>query len=220
MSKRKYALDILEETGMLGSKPCFTPLMSNTKFLFETTDKLQNLNPYRRLIGKFLYLTNIRPNITFVVELFSQFVQEPTVHHQQVVQDILRYIKANLAHGLFFNSESEVHIKAFNYSDWASCPNTRHSTTDYFLFRGYYLISWKTKKQHIVSRSSSEAEYKALMAIARELQLINYILRDLHVQTPDLATLYYDNQSTHHITHNPSFHERMKHIDIDLPCDS
>jgi len=56
--QRKYALDILEETRMLGSKPCFTPLMSNTKLIFETRDKLQNLNPYRRLIGKLICLTN------------------------------------------------------------------------------------------------------------------------------------------------------------------
>jgi len=88
---------------MLGSKPCFTPFTSNTKFLFETIDKLQNPNPYRGLIGKLLYLTNTKPDITFFIQLFSQFVQEPTVYHQQVVQHILRYIKANPAHELFFN---------------------------------------------------------------------------------------------------------------------
>jgi len=86
LCQRKYAFDILEETGLLGSKPCLTPLMSNTKFLLEIIDKLHNRNPYRRLIGKLLYLTNIRLDITFVVQLLNQFVLEPTVHHQQVVQ--------------------------------------------------------------------------------------------------------------------------------------
>ncbi|XP_068466235.1 uncharacterized mitochondrial protein AtMg00240-like [Phaseolus vulgaris] len=90
-------------------------------------DKLQNPNPYRRIIGKLLYLTNTRPDITFVVQLLSQFVQEPIVHHQQVVQHVLHYIKANLVHGLFFNSESKVHIKVFSDSDWASSPDTRCS---------------------------------------------------------------------------------------------
>ena len=128
--------------------------------------------------------------------------------------NILRYIKANPAHGLFFNSEYEVHIKAFSDSDWASCPNTRRSTTGYCIFLSYYLISCKRKKQHTVSQSSSEAEYRALTTIACELQWINYILRDLHVQTRDPTTLYCDNQSACHIAYNPSFHERTQHIDI------
>jgi len=79
---------------MLASKPCFTPFMSNTKILFEIVDKLQNLNPYIRLIDKLLYLINTRPNISFDVQIIS--------HHQQVAQHVLCYIKANHAHGLFF----------------------------------------------------------------------------------------------------------------------
>jgi len=143
LCQRKYALDILEETGMLGSKPCFTPLMSNTKFLFETVDKIQNPNPYRRLISKLLYLTNTRLYITFVVQLLSQFVQEPSVRHQPVVQHILHYIKANHAHGLFFNNKYEVHIKTVSYSDWTFCPNTRYSTTDYCIFLATLLFPGK-----------------------------------------------------------------------------
>ena len=88
----KGALDILEETGTLESKPCSIPLMSNTKLFFESVDKLQNPNPYTRHIGKLLYLTNTRPDITFDVQLLSQFVQEPTTHHQHV----LLYINAQI----------------------------------------------------------------------------------------------------------------------------
>ena len=82
LCQRKYNLDILIETGMLGSKPCTTPLMSNNKIVFEDAEKLKNPESYRRLIGKLLYLTNTRPDITFNVHLRSQFVQEPTIHHQ------------------------------------------------------------------------------------------------------------------------------------------
>jgi len=116
----------------------FYSFMSNTKFLFETADKLQNPNPYRRIIGKLLYLTNTRPDITFVVQLLSQFVQEPIVHHQQVVQHVLHYIKANLVHGLFFNSESKVHIKVFSDSDWASSLDTRCSIMMWVDFRWFH----------------------------------------------------------------------------------
>ena len=117
LCQRKYVLDILTETGMLESKPCSTPLMSINKILFEAADKLPNPYSYRRLIGKLLYLTNTCPDISYVVHLLSQFLQEPTVHHHQVVQHILRYIKANPAQGLFFAADSEVQIKAFSYFD-------------------------------------------------------------------------------------------------------
>ena len=79
--QRKYALDILTDTGMLESKPSSTPLMSTNKILFEAADKLPNPDSYRRLIGKLLYLTNTRPDISYYVHLLSQFLQEPTVYH-------------------------------------------------------------------------------------------------------------------------------------------
>jgi len=101
---RKYSIDILAKTGMLGSKPCTTPLMSNNKTNFEDVKKLQNPEPYSKLIGKLLYLANTRPNITFGVHLLSQLLQEPIIHHQQAIQCILRYIIANPAKGLIFSS--------------------------------------------------------------------------------------------------------------------
>ena len=82
LCQRKYALNILEETGMLNSKPCQSPLMSNTKDLFDTNKIVHNTDSYQRLIGKLLYLTNSRPDISFSIHLLSQFVQGPTIHHR------------------------------------------------------------------------------------------------------------------------------------------
>ena len=83
------------------------------------------------------------------------------------------------------------------------------------MFLGTSLISWKPKKQNTVSRSSSEAEYRALATTTCELQWLSYLLRDLQVQTTDQSTLYCDSQSARQIAHNPTFHERTKHIDLD-----
>jgi len=216
LCQRKYALDILSETGMLDCKPCQTPLMNNTKILFDkTAEPVNDPDSYRRLIGKLLYLTNSRPDICYSVHLLSQFVQAPTIYHQQAAQHILRYLKTSPANGLFFAATNDIQIKAFSDSDWATCPDTRRSVTGYCVFLGNSLISWKSKKQSTVSRSSSEAEYRALATTTCEIQWLNYLLHDFHVQHTDQSVLYCDSQSARQIAHNPTFHERTKHIDLD-----
>lgn len=71
LCQRKYALDILSKTGMLDCKPSQSPLMTNTKVLFEKADPIKDPNSYRRLIGKLLYLTNSRPDICCSVHLVN-----------------------------------------------------------------------------------------------------------------------------------------------------
>ncbi|XP_014511379.1 uncharacterized protein LOC106770068 [Vigna radiata var. radiata] len=125
---------------------------------------LDDPSSYRRLIGKLLYLTNTRPDLCFSINLLSQFMQSPTDYHYQAIQHVLRYIKSKPSEGLFFSADSPTHLKAFSDSDWATCPNTRRSTTRFCVFLGSSLVSWKSKKQSIVSRSSTETEYRALAA--------------------------------------------------------
>jgi len=124
LCQRKYALDILSEIGMLDYKPSQSPLMNNTKILYDKAPLVKDPNSYRRLIGKLLYLTNFKPGICYFVHLLSQFVQALTIYHHQAAQHILRYIKASPANGLFFAASNNIQIKAFSDSDWATCPNT------------------------------------------------------------------------------------------------
>ena len=106
-------------------------------------------------------------------------------------------------------------LYAFSDADWAGCPITRRSTTGYCTYLGGNCISWSSKKQPTVARSSTEAEYRALASTTAELTWIVYILRDLGLYISQPPTLFCDNVSALHMTINPVFHARTKHIEID-----
>lgn len=171
LNQRKYYLELLSEAGLGGAKPALTPLESNahlTTVEFDNhvghTDdaELEDITGYQRLIGRLIYLTITRPYICFVVQLLSQFMQRPKQSHHEAALRVLRYLKGSPDLGLFFPQGSTSILTVYCDSDCAACPNTRRSVSGYVVKLGELLISWKSKKQHTVSRSSAEAEYHSM----------------------------------------------------------
>ncbi|XP_068474805.1 uncharacterized mitochondrial protein AtMg00810-like [Phaseolus vulgaris] len=141
ISQRKYALDIFEEIVLMNSKFVDTPMDPNVKLLPNQGEPLSDPEKYRRLVGKLNYLTIIRLDISFVVNVVSQFL----------------------------NSPCEDHWNAVIYADLAGSPFHRRSTFSYCVSIGDNLISWKSLKQSVVARSSVEAEYRAIASATCEL---------------------------------------------------
>ena len=169
---------------------------------------------YRRMIGRLMYLTISRPDVNFVVCKLSQYMSNPRVPHQQAQHQLLRYIKSALGQCLFFSVTSPLSLKAFADADWGRCLDSRRSTYEFIVFLGDPLLSSTTKMQPTISKSSAEAEYRALSVVLSELTWLVALLKEFQVDT-GLAMVFCDNQAAIHLLSNPTFHKRSKNIEID-----
>ena len=133
-----------------------------------------------------------------------------------LVKRILRYVRGTLDFGLQLHSSTVSSLTAYSDADWAGCPDTRCSTSGYAVFLGDNLVSWSSKRQPTVSRSSAEAEYRAVANAVAEVTWLRQFLLELHCPVHQASIVYCDNVSAAYLLTNPVQHQRTKHIEIDL----
>ncbi|CAJ2641032.1 unnamed protein product [Trifolium pratense] len=215
LSQSKYIANILEQARISDTRSADSPLELNVKYAPSDGVLLSDPTLYRTLVGSLVYLTITRPDIAYAVHIVSQFVVSPTTVHWAAVLRILRYLRGTQFQSLLFPSSSSLELHAYSDADWAGDPTDRKSTTGFCIFLGDSLISWKSKKQDIVSRSSTEAEYRAMATTTSEIVWLRWLLSDMGVSLSKATPMYCDNKSAIQIAHNSVFHERTKHIEID-----
>ncbi|GJZ46651.1 ribonuclease H-like domain-containing protein [Tanacetum coccineum] len=177
LSQRKYCLDLLSEFGLLACKPSAVPLEQNLKISSEPTlndPVIDKITEYQKLIGKLIYLTHTRPDISYVVHCLSQFMHRPLRSHLKIALKVLRYLKGSPGKGVHIIRCPKVSLETFVDADWAKCLITRKSVTGFCLFLNGSLVSWKSKKQNTLSKSTAEAEYRAMASLRNNLGLKDF----------------------------------------------
>ncbi|GJU13517.1 cysteine-rich receptor-like protein kinase 8 [Tanacetum coccineum] len=163
------------------------------------------------------YKLPIDPNLKLQADVGTPLtdLESPTSVHMQAVKHVLRYFLNSPGQGILLANDYALQLKAYCDSDWASCLMTKRSITGYCILLGDLPISWKSKKQAVVSRSLAEAEYRAMALTCYEVTWLVSLLKELGIKDLEPVDLYCDNQVALYIAENPVFHARTKHIEVD-----
>ena len=222
LGQEAFIGQIITRFGLDDARICSTPLNPNVD-LTPGSDHVSStlLSPsekttYREMIGSLMYLSVMtRPDITFAVSTLSKYLESPTTTHIIAVKRVIRYLKGTKHLRLTLGGH-EIDLAGYSDADWASQLH-RHSISGFAFFLGSGAISWSSKKQPIVTLSSTESEYVALTHSAKDIIWIQKLLFKFSpiISIPsNIPSLFCDNQGAIRLSSDSTFHARTKHIDV------
>ncbi|GJS51998.1 putative RNA-directed DNA polymerase [Tanacetum coccineum] len=215
LSQTKYATEILEQAQMLNCNPCRTPVDTEKK-LGPEGSPVTDPTLYRSFAGALQYLTFTRPDFSYAVQQLCLYMHDPREPHLNAMKRVLRYLRGTTDLGLQLFRSTTSQLIAYSDADWAGCLATRRSTFGYCVFLGDNLLTWSSKRQDTLSRSSAEAKYRGVANAVAETSWIHNLLRELHTPLFTATSVYCDNVSAVYMSANPVQHQRTKHIEIDI----
>ncbi|XP_019435861.1 PREDICTED: uncharacterized protein LOC109342305 [Lupinus angustifolius] len=201
---------------MAACKSSATPVDTKQKLSTSSDTPYENPSLYRSLAGALQYLTFTRPDISYAVQQVCLHMHNPSTTHMLALKRILRYVQGTIHFGLHLSPSPITKLVSYTDADWGGCPDTRRSTSGYCVFLGNNLISWSSKRQCTLSRSSAEAEYRGVANVVSESCWIRNLLLELHFPIPNATLVYCDNVSAIYLSGNPVQHQRTKHIEMDI----
>ena len=215
VTQQKYTLELLKDTKHINCHINDTPIEVNHKLGNYDDDPRIEAGSYQEIVGKLLFLSHTRPDICYSVNVLSQFMHSPRNSHFQAVNRVLRYLKGTPGFGITFRRTGKLDLILYTDSDFGGSRVDYRSTTGYCTFLGGNLVTWRRKKQGPVSKSSTEAEFRAMSKGIDEVIWIKHILDELKIKYERPIILRCDNKSAISIAHDPVDHDRMKHVNID-----
>ncbi|PRQ43601.1 putative RNA-directed DNA polymerase [Rosa chinensis] len=214
--QRHYALEVLKRFGMEDSNGVMNPIVPGVKLGRDGGGVRVNETYFKQIVGSLMYITASRPDLMFVVSLISRFMSQPTELHFQAAKRVLRYLKETVNYGIFYKKEGNNKLIAYTDSDYVGDLEDRKSTSGYVFMLSGGVVSWSSKKQPIVTLSTTEAEYVAAAACACQAIWVRRILEKMNYVQDGGIIMMCDNSSTIKLSKNPVLHGRSKHIDVGL----
>jgi hypothetical protein len=179
LHQRTYTLDILKRAVMADCKPCTTLVDLQAKLADDSGPPVADASQFQSIAGALQYLTFTRPNIAYVVQQICLHMHDPREPHLTAMKRILRYLRGTPDFGLLLRRSSSSDMVVYTNADWAGCADTRRSASGYAVFIGDNLVSWSAKRQTVVSCSSAEAEYHAVVNSVAEATWLRQLLLEL-----------------------------------------
>lgn len=219
VNQSRYTRKILNRFNLADCNPAPTPIekgmVTDSENLLNDTPVSPDV-PYREAIGSLLYLSTIsRPDISFAVNYLSRYCSKPKLSHWKMVKRVFQYLKGTEEFGIFFNGDKL--LVAYTDSDFGGDAETSRSTSGVIILRGGPLV-WYSQKQHLVSTSTSEAEYRAAVSSIDDISWIKRICLELGILRDNQPIpLFIDNQSAIHMLKSTCDGKTMKgkkHIEI------
>nr|GEX61479.1 ribonuclease H-like domain-containing protein [Tanacetum cinerariifolium] len=198
LSQKQYAIKLLARAHMTNCNPSRTPVDTDSKLGPEGVP-IQDPTLYRSLASGLQYLTFTRPDISYAVQQICLYMHDPREPYLAALKRILRYIRGTLDFGFHLYSSTIISLIGYTDADWAGCPSTRRSTSGYCVFLGDNLLSWSSKRQQTISRSSAEAEYRGVANVVAETAWLRTFFESytLHCPLQLLSTVTLTNRSNH-----------------------
>jgi hypothetical protein len=190
-----------------------TPMSTTTALDADEEGEHLDQKEYRSMIGSLLYLTAPRPDIQFSVCLCARFQASPRSSHRQVVKRIFRYLRHTPDFGIWYSASSSLAPHGFSDADFAGCRLDRKSTFWTCQFLGSSLVSWSSRKQSSVAKSTTEAEYVAVACCCSQLLWISYTMSDFGEEYTHVP-LQCDSTSAISVAKNTVLHSKTKHIEL------
>ena len=196
LGQEKYVVDILKRFRMMDCKAMTTPMESNLNLLSNASLESLDAMKYRQMIRSLMYLTNMRPNIFFVVNtIMSQFLMDPRHVHLIATKHILRYLNGTVDYGLKYEENHKINLEGYVHLDWAGSAIDRKSTLGCCFSMGLGVISWFSRKQSYMELSTTKAEYVTTCLTSCEEVWLRKILSDLFDLHLDATCIHCDSQS-------------------------
>ena len=199
---------------MLESNEVSSPIIPGFKISKDENGIFVDEMNFKQLVGSLMYLTAMRPDMMFVTSLIIRYMGRPTNLHLQAAKRALRYLKGTVNYGIHYKRGGNEKLLAFTDSDYAGDVEDRKSTSGYVFVLNSGAVSWCSKKQPIVTLSTTEAEFVAATVCACQAIWMKKILTELKYSDEDCITIWCDNSSTIKLSKNLVLHGRSKHIDV------
>lgn len=214
ITQRQYAQDILQRFQMEDCNSTLNPIVPGSKLSKDEGGVQVDSTMFKQIVGSLMYLSATRPDMMFVTSLISRFVERPTQLHLAAAKRILRYLKGTREYGIFYQKGGSQTLMGYSDSDYAGDMDDRRSTSGHVFFLSNAAISWSSRKQPVVTLSTTEAEYIAAVSSACQGIWLRRLLQAVKLEQEGPTIIYCDNSSTIKLSKNPVLHGRSKHIDV------